>query len=889
VKPVQLSDENSQVVSELNTLEMIRLKSMDEHGSKLLTDADKSFKKGDYMLAIEQYKQAQLFIVNRPASALARQRAADGESESYYREASQLFKMREFEKAKAMAGEAHRRGHVNAARLLELIKKEPEKATLDSTTISHRLNEQSYKSQRDEIRKRLRRSRQYFTTAEYDKAIEECELVLRDYPQDPDAIELRKHIAEHMHVVAESEFLATREMMIKDVVKAWTPDRYASDSPQLPSTGFQVVTKAQTVAISDTKTDEQLMGKKLKKILIPEVTFRPPATIVDAIDFFKQASIDYDDPEIPVDQRGVNFVLKLPQSAPAAAPAAGGTADIFSSAATATTGIPSIPAISARFLSLYESLKLVCDVTGMKFRISGKIVTIVPSNDPDHLLMTRNYNVLSSLTDRITSASAELRPVGAGAKADSAFEASNMGVARDEDKWKQFFQQMGVKWPIGSSVSYLATIGKLRVTNTQEELAMFEQVLEDLNVTPRLVEIETRFVEVSQNDLNSLGFEWLLNGDFSWSAGGFLKNALDLKEFSNTSVPILDALGNQVFNADGTPMSGYAPYAQPGALNDPFFGAGQYGRVPVKGHNMGMNAINGKTGGYTTGQRYLSTEGNPIVGETGSVNDKFMKLNAFIGGADISMILHALCQRSDTDVLSAPKVTTKSGQEAIIKVVTEYIYPSEFNVQISQQGNQGGGGAIGGGGGTGAPIAIVEPQNFVTREVGVILQVVPEVSSEGQMINLTMKPQVVSEPVWKNYGTKMPVPEVPRFDPLTGILLPSGPPEYIELPMEQPFFTVRSVETQLLVYNGATVVMGGLITEQRKTMEDKIPFLGDIPYLGRLFRSRSEKSEKRNLLIFVTARLVDPAGRMVRTSGNESSSALPTPGLTPSGPAAAQP
>jgi general secretion pathway protein D len=84
----------------------------------------------------------------------------------------------------------------------------------------------------------------------------------------------------------------------------------------------------------------------------------------------------------------------------------------------------------------------------------------------------------------------------------------------------------------------------------------------------------------------------------------------------------------------------------------------------------------------------------------------------------------------------------------------------------------------------------------------------------------------------------------------------------------------------LLVFNGATVVMGGLITEQRRTMEDKIPFLGDIPYLGRLFRSRSEKSDKRNLLIFVTARLVDPAGRMVRTSGNETS-ILPIPGLTP--------
>jgi general secretion pathway protein D len=455
-----------------------------------------------------------------------------------------------------------------------------------------------------------------------------------------------------------------------------------------------------------------------------------------------------------------------------------------------------------------------------------------------------------------------------------------MGVARDEDKWKEFFKQMGVKWPIGSSVSYLATIGKLRVTNTQEELAMFEQVLEDLNVTPRLVEIETRFVEVSQNDLNSLGFEWLLNGDFSWTAGGFMKNALGLKNFSTTPVQLLDNSGAPAFNPNGTPMMGYSSYTQPGAITDPAFQGGQYGRLPNNQNNMGVNAIDGKS--YTTGQRYLNTLGNPVVGEGASVNDQFMKLNAFIGGADISMILHMLCQRSDTDVLSAPKVTTKSGQEAIIKVVTEYIYPSEFNVQISQQGNGGVGGVGGVGVATAEPIAIVEPQNFVTREVGVILQVVPEVSAEGQMINLNMKPQVVSEPVWKNYGTKLP--KTVKED--TGLLSPLGIPitrdrtEYVELPMEQPFFTVRSVETQLLVYNGATVVMGGLITEQRRTMEDKIPFLGDIPYLGRLFRSRSEKSDKRNLLIFVTARLVDPAGRMVRTSGNETS-ILPIPGLTP--------
>lgn len=892
IKPLTPEEQNT-IVSELVTLEKTRLKSMDEHGTKLLENADKSFKKGDYMLACEQYKQALLFIVNRPANVEARKRASDGVAESYYREASQLFKIRELAKAKEMADEAHRRGHPSAARLLELIKQEPEKAVRDNSSISHRVNDQQYKDQRDEIRKRLRRSRQFFTTAEYSKAIEECELVLRDYPGDADAIALRKHIGEHMKTVADAEFAATREMMIKDVVKAWTPERYAPDSPQLPSAGFEVVTKTPTVTISDTKSAEQVVNKKLKSIVIPEVSFRPPATIVDAIDFFKQASRDYDDPEIPLDQRGVNLILKLSSAAQSSATegAKEGAAsnDPFAASATATTGIPVIPAMSARFISLYDALKLVCDVTGMKFRISGNIVMIVPLNDPDKQLITRAYNVLPTLSERLGSASSELSNTGAGNArgGDSTFMATgNMGEARDEEKWKQFFQQMGVQWPIGASISYLATIGKLRVTNTQEELATFEQVLEDLNVTPRLVEIETRFVEVSQNDLNSLGFEWLLNGDFSWSAGGFLKNALGLKEFSNVQVPILglrpDGTVGPMNNPDGTPMMGYSPYMSPGALRKPGYLPGQY-IDHVTDHNMGMNPIDGTDTGYTTGMRYLNTLNNPIVGEGTPVNDKFMKLNAFIGGADISMILHMLCQRSDTDVLSAPKVTTKSGQEAIMKVVTEYIYPSEFNVQISQQGN--GGGGYGGQGGTGEPVAIVEPQNFTMREVGVILQVVPEVSSEGQMINLTMKPQVVSEPVWKNYGTKLPKTV---YEGTTGILDPTGlaatpvpKTEYVELPMEQPFFTVRSVETQLLVYNGATVVMGGLITEQRKTMEDKIPLLGDIPYLGRLFRSRSEKSDKRNLLIFVTARLVDPAGRQVRTSGTETKLVKVKPGLLP--------
>jgi general secretion pathway protein D len=63
-------------------------------------------------------------------------------------------------------------------------------------------------------------------------------------------------------------------------------------------------------------------------------------------------------------------------------------------------------------------------------------------------------------------------------------------------------------------------------------------------------------------------------------------------------------------------------------------------------------------------------------------------------------------------------------------------------------------------------------------------------------------------------------------------------------------------------------------------MEDKIPYLGDLPWIGRFFRSRSEWSNKRNLLIFVTARLVDPMGRQISMGVTEAAEA-PEAKVTP--------
>jgi general secretion pathway protein D len=149
----------------------------------------------------------------------------------------------------------------------------------------------------------------------------------------------------------------------------------------------------------------------------------------------------------------------------------------------------------------------------------------------------------------------------------------------------------------------------------------------------------------------------------------------------------------------------------------------------------------------------------------------------------------------------------------------------------------------------------VIPDVFETREVGVILTVLPEVSPDRKIISLTLAPEVVTEPYWYDYGYTLSTGQ--------------------QVPMKMPFFKSRNASTTVKVYDGATVVLGGLISEGLTTRNDKIPFLGSLPLVGGLFRSKHSESEKRNLLIFVTARLVDPAGKSYKEASEPVSAAAP--------------
>ena len=772
--------------------EALRRQAEEQHGRECLAEAEKAFEKRDYENAAKLLTEAKKFLNIRAGTEVEFQRAKAELGETYYKWALLLRRQGDLEEAVKKANSAVAERYPGAGRLVTSIANEikgrPPKVP---SPPSARWKEPELKAKEESVSELLTRGRQYFMTGELDDAQTTYERVLKRDPYNTEAIRLMEKVGQAKYDKSTMELNATRRDMMADVRKTWNPRTYALMVPT------ETADKLQPKVTAPDKSDRLKILDKMDKIKIPEIDFRQ-ANINDVVAFLQAASVEYDESETEVERKGVNIILNLGAAPAAAPPAEQGVA--FPEAAGGPAPTPGeVPLISfsARYLSLLEALKAVCDISNLKSRIEGNIVMIVPINAPEGSIVHRMYDVLSTVNDRIISLASEVGKGGGGGEIGGV---QRLGVETitDRPEWKQFFADMGVKWPEGSKIKYLPTIGKIVVANTADNLTVFEKILATLNVVPNQIEIEARFVEVKQTDTSSLGFEWLLTD--AWEV------------------------------------------AQKKGSGRLALGARERIEVPA----------NSTVGGFTKGNRFLDQMTAGGTG-SGSVADDVVTLASVLTNPEISLVIHALEQKGNADLLSAPKVTTQSGQEATIKVVTEYIYPTEFTVTpITGAGLNGIATIVGG---------VVEPGGFETREVGIILKVTPEVSTEGQMINLTMSPEVVTDPIWKDYGSTYTAPD--------------GSQQVLN--MQQPFFHTRSVVTSISIYNGATVVMGGMINEFRTETDDKIPFLGDIPLVGRLFRSKTDASEKRNLLIFVTARLVDPAGKPVMTT--ESTMKTLSPGL----------
>ncbi len=192
---------------------------------------------------------------------------------------------------------------------------------------------------------------------------------------------------------------------------------------------------------------------------------------------------------------------------------------------------------------------------------------------------------------------------------------------------------------------------------------------------------------------------------------------------------------------------------------------------------------------------------------------------ALFTAGEFNVVLSALQQRTDARLVSNPTVVTMNAEEARIEVVDHLYREGAANVL-----------------GTGQPgdptrTTFDEPIKLEYLP-GITLAVTPTISG-GDLINLKARPEI------NNIVGQQ--------------VLGDGP-------FAQTIPTVRQrfVETNVVVKSGQTLAMSGLADEDSSTTETKVPLLGDMPVVGRFFRSDSRDQDKKNQIIFITATITDP-------------------------------
>ncbi len=335
-------------------------------------------------------------------------------------------------------------------------------------------------------------------------------------------------------------------------------------------------------------------------------------------------------------------------------------------------------------------------------------------------------------------------------------------------------------WKVGASAAGTATTeeGKTRrerenarshslvVTDTPTYLDRITKILKDIDLKPVQVLIEARIMEVSKDLLRDLGMEW--------STGSRLQSHQLLTDAN-------------------------------GAL---------LGTVPTK---FGSNDTRGLLTGSSYSQSEVTANGGVVTYKPSNFTPLATGLNPYnaglqllwskIFGTQMEAMLHALEEDVRTNTLSAPKLVTLSGQEALILVGQKYPI-IESNISGTAQ-------------------ATATTTLAYYQDVGIQLYVVPQVSGDEKFVNMIVHPVVSSYTNTK--GTN-----------------------------EYPILLTREAETQVLMADGETIVIGGLLKDVKSKGRIGIPILGDIPIIGNLFSRATNETSKIDLLIFITARVIRP-------------------------------
>ncbi len=654
----------------------------------------------------------------------------------------------------------------------------------------------------EEVKRLIQEAKGFEASGRYDLAFRRCEQALNLDKYNIAARRLMEQINNARANYAKAAYNESRSAMLTEVSKAW----------ELPVTKFTEGPTSMIEQPAITARATEGIQEKLDRIIIPSIEFND-ASLRVALDNLRRRAAELDTSEPDPAKRGINILVKK------------------------SPDEPDYPiTFDATELPLRAVLEYIASSAGMKIKVDPHAVVFVPMSENTDILLTKEYKVPPSFMQGAASNAASAPSLGAAAS-QAAIEARSFNA-------KNFLESQGVTFPDGASANYLPSSSRLIVKNTLPNLESVDALVEaSIAERPTQVEIETKFLEVTQNNLNELGFDWLL-GQFALAGGSGIYGGGGTEGFgrtiSNPSYPLVNP-------ATGLPIGASSGTSGPITAGNRGGAGGRFGTA------IQVNAVDA-----------LLLGGAGVSGAAPGI----LSVAGVFTNPQFQVVLRALSQNKGVDLVSAPKVTTKSGMNAKIEIVREFIYPTQFDPpQLSA--NQGT---------TYSPVVPNTPSSWETKNTGITLEVVPTVGPDLYTIDLQLVPRVIEFDGFINYGSPV-FATVEYNSPLDLLPRPSFTFEATPNTINQPVFSTREVETTVSVYDGETVVMGGLMREDVQKVQDKVPILGDIPLAGRLFRSNVDQHVKRNLIMFVTASLMDPAGQPIIQALDDDDVLAPEPDI----------
>jgi general secretion pathway protein D len=635
-----------------------------------------------------------------------------------------------------------------------------------------------------------------------------------------------------------------RAKMLNGVAQSW------EDPVPLTNMDRSALFGASAASLANQMTGSEAITQKLRTIIFPQVDFAG-ATLDEVVELLRVRSRDLD-PQ----GKGISFVISAPPEA---------------RNKPISLNLANVP--------MEEVLRYVSEMCGVTYKVDEHAVIFVSLSERSSAVITRTFRVPPDFIQNSPGAAAAPAAGGDPFAAANA-PAAGGGLIIRRIGAREFLESRGVTFPEGTSASYNSTSNSLSVRNTLSNMEVVEMIVEQASKSaPKMAVIHVRMLEVNQTNLEELGFDWLLGsggvngGKLAFGGGsagnGAPYNAANFPFTTPLTTPAVTLNGAEVFPALPVAGSIAGPFPPGTALPFAFGGGG-----PI---TSGL-----RSGGYASSGNSIdnllksgSTTSNP------SVAPGVLSVAGVFSDPQFQSVLRALSQKKAVDVNASPSVTTKSGLKATVEITREFIYPTEFDPpRLPQGGGAGGGG--GGGGSRGQQIATpTTPTAFEMRKTGVLIEVEPVISEDGRTVELSISPELTEFEGFVNYGSPISVPAAQSvLSILTGIggstaYIPISTPNQLITPnlILQPIFKSQKVVTAVKVYDGATVVLGGLKSQEHTLVNDKVPILGDLPFVGRLFKTSTNQTNSRNIIIFVTVEVVDPSGQRI----NRETAAVMTP------------